>query len=160
MHPIFHKATRNGIFNRFYVGGQLTPEILLFVHNSQVFTAWKISLSDQKPFWFQMFFCFLLFFDRDGRLMMYTICWTYSLISTPEAAKGVSHKRAPDLGWFSWYSLFGPLCSLSFSKVLFTSLRAYIDDRCTIFFGTTGFYPPQSSVEAARPEEGPGSWKI
>ena len=176
MHPIFHKATRNGIFNRFYVGGQLTPEILLFVHNSQVFTAWKISLSDQKPFWFQMFFVFFFFstetddwwctqfveptvwfppqkqrrgsVTRGPRILVDLVGTHYLarfvhfhflkfclhlcvLTSTtdvqffleppgsilPRAAlKQLGQKRAPDLGRFSAYSLFGPLCSVSFLK--------------------------------------------
>ena len=35
------------------------------------------------------------------------------------AAEKVSHKRSPDLHRFRPYSLFGPLCSVSFSKFCF-----------------------------------------
>ena len=49
----------------------------------------------------------------------------------------VPNKRAPDLAWFSWYSLFGPLCSVSvYCQVLFT----YIPARCKTRPNLTQFF--------------------
>jgi len=44
-------------------------------------------------------------------VQMYTICRNHRFLLTPLA---VQPKRVPDLGWFSTYSLFGPLCTVSF----------------------------------------------
>ena len=40
-----------------------------------------------------------------------TFFWSNRLIPFPLI---VSHKRVPDFSWFSTYSLYGPLCSISF----------------------------------------------
>ena len=61
------------------------------------------------------------------QLCSFLICWNLRVGSSKEALKQVSHKRAPDLDWFSAYSLFGPLCSVSvFKFCLHPGARAYI----------------------------------
>ena len=59
----------------------------------------------------------------DRLLMMYTICGTHK----QPAVKQICQKRAPDLSWFSTYSLFGTLCLLlSFLKISFSTPAAEI----------------------------------
>ena len=69
-------------------------------------------LSDQKPFWFQISFGLFLFStDTDDRFTQFVeATWFFP----PQ--QQVNNKRAPDLGWFNTYSLFGPLCFVSFFK--------------------------------------------
>ena len=55
----------------------------------------------------------LFLFLTKNRWLMYTICWHHRLLSTPA---GAVIKRAPDLVWYSLYSLFGPLCFVLFFK--------------------------------------------
>ena len=79
-------------------------------------------LTVPKPFKNQIFFSSLLFFDGDRRPMMFTICGSQKFFRPDK----VTCKRAPDLLEFNTYSLFGPLCFVSFLQVLFTSKSAYI----------------------------------
>ena len=92
--------------------------VLYIVHK---FTAWKIcQIRIQKPFWFQIYnyiYFRLFFFFFRLRLTTYVHnLWKPSRLVHPNSQEQVSHKRAPDLAWFNSYSLFGPLCFVSFFK--------------------------------------------
>ena len=80
------------------VNGQLTQEIFYEFHGIK-------DLSQT-----------LFFSSVRTSTKMYTFCWTHRVVLTREAVKQVSYKRAPDLVWIGSYSLFGPLCSVSFFK--------------------------------------------
>ena len=108
--------------------------ILNFIIKSSVVTTdptcWWISKKSAWFTWFTSFygmkdilipniFSSFSFFDR-GRLPSTNIhnwiWWSHRVGSTRASVKNVSHKRAPDLAWFTLYSLFCPLCFVSFFK--------------------------------------------
>ena len=62
--------------------------------------------------------CFLFLFLNSVRWCTQFVEAT-GLFSTPPTLKQVSYKRAPDLAWFRLYSLFGPLCSVSFLSFVY-----------------------------------------
>ena len=86
------------------------------VRYSQVFTAWKIcQIRNHSSFFF------LRPTSQGPRTNDVQDLWNlpvypFGFDFKPGFVKEVSHKRAPDLGWFSKYSLFGPPCYVSFIK--------------------------------------------
>ena len=77
---------------------------------------WFTSFYGMKVILIPNIYLFLFFFFRPRPTTIYTIWWSHWVVSTRASVKNVSHKRAPDLAWFSLYSLFCPLCFVSFFK--------------------------------------------
>ena len=92
----------------------------MFTLNSQMFTARKIcQIRNHFDFEYGLHFLSFPFSintdDSDDRCTN-TICWSRQVFSPKQHWRKVDDKRAPDLGWFIRYSLFGPLCCVSFIK--------------------------------------------
>lgn len=99
---------------------------IYLVHNSQVFTAWKIcqfrNHSDFKSlFPIHIFLSFSIrnfFFDR-WQMCVHNLLKPVGWVHQEQRWS----KRAPDLAWFSTYSLFGPL---RFSSFVYILARLYL----------------------------------
>ena len=99
---------------------------IYLVHNSQVFTAWKIcqfrNHSDFKSlFPIHIFLSFSIrnfFFDR-WQMCVHNLLKPVGWVHQEQRW----NKRAPDLAWFSTYSLFGPL---RFSSFVYILARLYL----------------------------------
>jgi hypothetical protein len=107
----------------------LPKKSMWYAHNSQIFTAWKIcqirNHSDFKYFFvfFDSYFLFRQVTDVHIQFFEATGLESYSARVTQ-----VSRKRAPDLPWFSRYSLFGPL---HFSSSVYILARLYLSNFST-----------------------------
>ena len=74
--------------------------------------SWWCSAAFLISSWFQIFLRLFLFSTETDNRWCTQFVWPISL-------KKISYKRAPDLVWFSKYSLFGPLCSVSFLSFVY-----------------------------------------
>ena len=93
------------------------------VNNSQVFTAWKICQFRNHSDFKSLFPIFFVFFDR-------WLMYVHNLLKPVDSFHQQQRwsKRAPDLAWFNWYSLFGPI---RFSSSVYILAGLYLSNFST-----------------------------